>query len=224
MYVRTLRLVARALPMLAAISLVATITAVPVAARSDAFEFDQVGSSISQGTEPSCVSVPGGGSVCASMTMLLFEGRWRAQNTGNPAYPDGLHVGDRVCLEFDTETRDAFGNQVDFAFEFGCPQDTGRLSFDGLDSATLLPTPIVLEHSATGATRTVIVAGRWTAIGPESHTKSKSRTREATCFSASAENISSRAAVASATIDGAPMQVDFATISQGRTRFKTNCF
>ena len=224
MLFRNWRLLPRALSMLAAVVLVATMGAAPVGARSDAFVFSQDGNSITQGTEPACTALPAGGSVCTSMMSFLFEGRWRAQNTGNPAYPDGLHIGDRVCLEFDTETRDAFGNQVDFVFEFGCPQATGNLTFNGLQSATLLPTTIVLEHSVTGATRTVVVAGQWTANGPESRTRSRERTREATCFSVSSENTRSRPAAASVTIDGAPLQVDFATLTQGRTKFTTTCF
>lgn len=204
--------------------LIATSIAAPtVGARSDAFVFNQVGSSIVQGTDPVCTPAIGGGQVCSSMFMFLFEGRWRAQNAPNPDYPDGVHIGDRVCVEFDTETFDSSGASVDFVVEFGCPQDTGNLSFDGLQSATLLPTIIELENFSTGAMRTVTIAGTWTGIGAETRTKAKSKTREPGCITVSSENTRSREATFAGTLNGAPMTVDYASLTNGRTAFKTTC-
>ena len=51
---RNQRLLPRALSILAAVAVVATLGAAPVGARSDAFAFSQDGNSIAQGTEPEC--------------------------------------------------------------------------------------------------------------------------------------------------------------------------
>jgi hypothetical protein len=176
--------------MLAATFTAALLGAAPVAA-STAFFFQQDGSQVLTGVDPSCTG--DGPYTCVAYVLNVLVVRDHAMNTGNPAFPDGVYAGDRVCYEVDHWANASANPPADTdpitSYEFNCNRTVGQASFNQLASATLNPTTIDLGHwdctvtnpypdcIKDASTTPVTISGTWTGTGPTSkvHTNDLSK-------------------------------------------------
>ena len=131
----------------------ALLGAAPVAAKA-AFFFQQNGSFVSTSSDPACTGA--GPYVCDAYFLNVFVGRDHVVNAANPAFPDGVYPGDRVCYEHDHWASASANPPADSdaitSYDFNCNRTVGQATFDQQKSATLRPTTIeVLHFDCTGA-------------------------------------------------------------------------
>ena len=74
-----------------------------------------------------------------------------------------------------------------------------------------------------GSSREVTVAGTWTGVGPISYSKYRSVGDDGTCRYDEAATGHSRQASFSGKLDGQSLSVDYASISDGKSTYRSRC-
>jgi hypothetical protein len=181
-----------------------------------------------QATWQDCVS-DGPSTTCTSTDLFAARGTEQSSETGSVR-------GTRVCLSVTTSS---FTGDAGFSAESGCattPERTLRVA-GHLASATLQPTAVTLDtyectfDETTGELTCVIVRSRevtvsanWRATGPLARSSSRSRFRVAKCIETYSTKGESREAVATGTVDGAPLgHSHVASVARGRFAFRSIC-
>ena len=175
-----------------------------------------------------CVSNGDGTSTCSDVGISAFVGKMSDSVSGV------IH-DNQVCVWMDRYTAiDATGALVgDPVSEAGCKADlpNGTIVFGSkLTAVTLATTTISIQQMACvdkvcvpGSSREVTVAGTWTGVGPISYSKYRSVSDDGTCRYDGAAKGYSRQASFSGTIEGQSLSVDYASISDGKSSYRSRC-
>jgi hypothetical protein len=207
-----LRLVSAIVAFMAAISLAA-----PVAASSPWQTFKQTGANAFAFTQ-TCEPNTDGTTTCVGQSLDIFEGTIKES---------GLRTrkGEIVCYNEFEDTFDPFTGEGTSRSLFGCAEDPGTVTVNGLTSVTLAPTLIeltVFECDSEGCTETpdgsTTVQGVWTGVGPITTHKGKFKFDDGTCIEVNADKGRFRAASFDGSVDA-----DEASIGEGTFTFRTSC-
>ena len=176
-----------------------------------------------------CVSNGDGTSTCSDVGISVFVGKM-SDNVS-----DVTHFN-QVCVTLDNYTIDDATKTLvgEYVTENGCKVDlpNGTLHFgSGLTSVTLAPTMISIQQQVCddkltcvpGSSREVTVAGTWTGVGPISSSKYRSVSDDGTCRYDGAAKGYSRQASFSGTIDGQSLSLDYASITDGKSTYRSRC-
>jgi hypothetical protein len=148
----------------------------------------------------------------------------------------GVIHANQVCVWMDRYTViDATGALAgDPVSEAGCKADlpNGTIVFGSkLTSVTLAPTTISIQQMVCsdkltcvpGSSREVTVAGAWTGFGPISSSKYRSVGDDGTCRYDEAGKGYLRQASFSGTLDGQSLSLDYASITDGKSTYRSRC-
>ena len=195
--------------------------------RGDA-TFTQNGKSADAGSR-GCVSNGDGTSTCSDVGISVFVGKMSDNVSGV------THVN-QVCVFLDAYTyTDATGELVsEYVTENGCRVDLPIRTLQvgsGLTSVTLAPTTVSIQRlfcdgtftCVPGLSRDVTVAGTWTGVGPISYSKYRSVSDDGTCRYDEAAKGHSRQASFSGTVDRQSLSVDYASITDGKSTYRSRC-
>ena len=176
-----------------------------------------------------CVSNETGTSTCSFVGISVFAGKM-SDNVS------GVTHANQVCVTLDNYTIDDVTKALvgEYVTGNGCRVDlpNGTLQFgSGLTSVTLAPTTISIQQQVCddkltcvpGSSREVTVAGTWTGVGPISYSKYRSVSDDGTCRYDGAAKGYSRQAPFSGTIEGQSLSVDYASISDGKSSYRSRC-
>jgi hypothetical protein len=203
-----------------------SLSAAGAAEARDSFSFSSKGVSVDSFWE-SCTTERGQ-TTCTFTSLYAFQGTERSSETGTMR-------GTTVC--FYTETfsyRDRPGRPGgESTFESGCstaPSGTLSVSND-LTSATLATSTVTIstydcteEDCVPVSSRDVTVSGSWTGSGPVVSFSDRSRFDDGTCVYTFSGKGQSRDAVATATVDGAPLgESTYAAIFSGMFTERVVC-
>ena len=176
-----------------------------------------------------CVSNENGTSTCSDVGISVFVGKM-SDNVS------GVTHANQVCVILDTYTIDDATKTLvgEYVTESGCKVDlpSGTLHFgSGLTSVTLAPTTISIQQMVCSdkltcepvSSREVTIAGTWTGVGPISYSKYRSVSDDGTCRYDGAAKGYSRQASFSGKLDGQSLSVDYASISDGKSTYRSRC-
>jgi len=169
---------------------------------------------------------------CSGMTVWVFSGKTREQGSGAVR-------GTEVCTHIYTDVfNEATHESISFTSEFGCTTDVGAGTVIDreLDSATIAPTTVPLQSETCDEngctlvdTRSVVVAGTFTAVGPETRQRHKSFYDDGVCVLRDSFRGVARSSAFVGTVDGQALEVtgeDFDSYSQigyGSSSFSERC-
>ena len=175
-----------------------------------------------------CVSNGDGTSTCSDVGISAFVGKMSDSVSGV------IH-DNQVCVWMDRYTAiDATGALVgDPVSEAGCKADlpNGTIVFGSkLTAVTLATTTISIQQMACvdkvcvpGSSRDVTVAGTWTGVGPISYSKYRRVSDDGTCRYDEAGKGYLRQASFSGTLDGQSLSLDYASITDGKSTYRSRC-
>jgi hypothetical protein len=175
-----------------------------------------------------CVSNENGTSTCSDVGISVFVGKM-SDNVS------GVTHANQVCVWMDRYTAiDATGALAgDPVSEAGCKADlpNGTIVFGSkLTAVTLAMTTISIQQivcvdkvCVPGSSREVTVAGTWTGVGPISYSKYRSVSDDGTCRYDEAAKGHSRQASFSGTVDRQSLSVDYASITDGKSTYRSRC-
>ena len=176
-----------------------------------------------------CVSNGDGTSTCSDVGISVFVGKM-SDNVS-----DVTHFN-QVCVTLDNYTIDDATKTLvgEYVTENGCKVDlpNGTLHFgSGLTSVTLAPTTISIQQMVCsdkltcvpGSSREVTVAGTWTGVGPISYSKYRRVSDDGTCRYDEAGKGYLRQASFSGTLDGQSLSLDYASITDGKSTYRSRC-
>jgi hypothetical protein len=176
-----------------------------------------------------CVSNETGTSTCSFVGISVFAGKM-SDNVS------GVTHANQVCVTLDNYTIDDATKALvgEYVTGNGCRVDlpNGTLQFgSGLTSVTLAPTIVSVEQMVCVdkvscepvSSREVTIAGTWTGVGPISYSKYRSVSDDGTCRYDEAATGHSRQASFSGTLDGQSLSVDYASISDGKSTYRSRC-
>jgi hypothetical protein len=175
-----------------------------------------------------CVSNVDGTSTCSDDWIEVFAGKMSDSLSGV------THVN-QVCLFLNAVTFDATGVPVgEPVSESGCKVDlpSGTIGFGSkLTTVKLAPTVISLQRYVCVdkstcepvSSRDVTVGGTWTGVGPITFSKYRSVGDDGTCRYDEAGKGYTRGASFSGTIDGLSFGQDYASITDGKSTYRSRC-
>ena len=169
-----------------------------------------------------------GTSTCSGQGLSIFVGKMSDSLSGL------THVN-QACVSIETYTiDDATGEIVgDYLFESGCTvdlpsraiQSSKKLTSVALARTTLTIGEQVCDHDSCEivSERPVTVEGTWTASGPTFSSRYRSLYDDGTCRYAERSTRKWREATFAGTIDGATLPETYATIADGKSKFRSRC-
>ena len=176
-----------------------------------------------------CVSNENGTSTCSDVGISVFAGKM-SDNVS------GVTHANQVCVSLDLYTLDDATKTLvgEYVTENGCTVDlpSGTLHFgSGLTSVTLAPTTISIQQMVCSdkltcepvSSREVTIAGTWTGVGPISYSKYRSVGDDGTCRYDEAGKGYLRQASFSGTLDGQSLSLDAASITDGKSTYRSRC-
>jgi hypothetical protein len=176
-----------------------------------------------------CVSNGDGTSTCSDVGISAFVGKM-SDNVS------GVTHANQVCVSLDLYTLDDATKTLvgDPVSEAGCKADlpNGTIVFGSkLTAVTLATTTISIQQMVCvdkltcepGPSRDVAVAGTWTGVGSISSSKYRSVSDDGTCRYDEAANGYSRQASFSGTLDGQSLSLDYASITDGKSTYRSRC-
>lgn len=198
----------------------AILVAAPVAAAGPWTVSRETGTRASAHSSDECADNPDGSVTCDSESVHAFKGRIKPPG-------EAKRKSEHVCYHRSSYTFDPnTGNSIAHHERFGCTDDAGTLTVNGLRSIRLAPTVIALmaiecdesgecTESEAGSTT---LRGTWTGAGPISRHTTRSRFDDGTCVLVHVEKGRSRGASFEGSFDATDSQ-----IGEGNFTFRTNC-
>ena len=210
-------------PIVAALAALIVMTG-PVSAAPWQFTFREQGTSAFAEGDTNCTDNGDGTATCAGSIIDVFEGRSKERGSST------VH-SERACYSqfsgtFDAET----GEPIELSGVVGCAFDSGTISVRSLRSITLAATEIELiavECGPDSCTEdfggSVVVRGKFTAVGPIGRDRSKFRLDDGICILADSTQGRYRGASFSGSVDGVPFASAIAAMGAGAFRLRVSC-